>query len=50
MASAVTSFRPRRAPVNTTNANTLLAGSGLDWFFAKYAKDTLNNKPTDSLN
>jgi hypothetical protein len=36
--------------LNTTNANTLLAGSGLDWFFAKYAKDTLNNKPTDSLN
>jgi Ca2+-binding RTX toxin-like protein len=35
---------------NTTNANTLLAGSGLDWFWATYAKDQLNIKPTDSHN
>jgi Ca2+-binding RTX toxin-like protein len=35
---------------NTTNANTLLAGSGLDWFWATYAQDTLNRKPTDLLN
>jgi Ca2+-binding RTX toxin-like protein len=35
---------------NTTNANTLQAGSGLDWFWANYAKDSLNKKSTDLLN
>ena len=35
---------------NTTNANTLQAGSGLDWFWAEYAQDHLNNKPRDLLN
>jgi hypothetical protein len=35
---------------NSTNANALQAGSGLDWFFATYAQDTLNRQPTDLLN
>jgi Ca2+-binding RTX toxin-like protein len=35
---------------NSTNVNTLLAGSGLDWCWATYAKDKLNIKPTDSHN
>jgi hypothetical protein len=35
---------------NKTNANTLLAGKGLDWFWATYAKDKINNKPGDLLN
>jgi hypothetical protein len=35
---------------NSTSANTLLAGSALDWFFATDAQDTLNIKPTDSHN
>ncbi len=35
---------------NDTYANTLQAGSGLDWFWANFAKDKLNNKPTDLLN
>jgi Ca2+-binding RTX toxin-like protein len=34
---------------NTQSANTLEAGSGLDWFWASYAKDKLNNKSTDLL-
>jgi hypothetical protein len=35
---------------NTSHANTLLAGSGLDWFWETYAKDTTNRKATDLLN
>jgi hypothetical protein len=35
---------------NTTNGNTLHAGTGLDWFWATYAKDKINNKPGDLLN
>ena len=35
---------------NTSNANTLHAGSGLDWFWATYAHDNLNVKKTDLLN
>jgi hypothetical protein len=34
---------------NTRNTNTLLAGSGLDWFWATYANDKLNRKATDLL-
>jgi hypothetical protein len=35
---------------NTSHANTLLAGSGLDWFWETYAKDTTNRKASDLLN
>jgi hypothetical protein len=35
---------------NTNNANTMLAGSGLDWFWETYSKDTTNRKPGDLLN
>jgi uncharacterized protein (TIGR03118 family) len=35
---------------NTQNANTLHAGSGLDWFWAAYADDHTNRKSTDLLN
>ena len=35
---------------NTSHANRMTAGSGLDWFWAMYAKDTLNKKSGDLLN
>ena len=35
---------------NSTNANKLLAGSGLDWFWSVYPLDQLNNKLTDLRN
>ena len=35
---------------NTKNANTLQVGTGLDWFWATYAQDKLNQKSTDLLN
>jgi hypothetical protein len=35
---------------NTSHANTLHAGSGLDWFWETYSKDTTNRKPGDLLN
>jgi hypothetical protein len=35
---------------NTSHANTLIAGKGFDWFWATYAKDHTNRKPTDLLN
>jgi hypothetical protein len=35
---------------NTTNANTMLAGNGFDWFWASYARDMMNDKATDLLN
>ena len=35
---------------NTTNANTLTAGTGVDWFFYTYKKTTSNKKKTDFLN
>jgi hypothetical protein len=35
---------------NTSHANTLLAGSGLDWFWETYSKDTTNRKSGDLLN
>jgi Ca2+-binding RTX toxin-like protein len=35
---------------NANYANTLTAGSGVDWFFYTYAKTTSNKKRTDFLN
>ena len=35
---------------NRSHANKLTAGTGLDWFWATYAKDSINRKPTDLLN
>jgi Ca2+-binding RTX toxin-like protein len=35
---------------NTTNANTLKAGTGLDWFWYTDASDVTNRKVTDLLN
>jgi hypothetical protein len=35
---------------NTKYANTLLAGSGLDWFWYTYNADVTNRKPGDLLN
>ncbi len=35
---------------NTTNPNTISAGKGRDWFWATYAHDHTNRKPTDLLN
>jgi hypothetical protein len=35
---------------NSSHANTLTAGSGLDWFWETYAKDSTNRKATDLLN
>ena len=50
-ASNVTSIRSRLTVTdNTSHANRMTAGSGLDWFWATYAKDTLNKKSTDLLN
>jgi hypothetical protein len=50
-AANVASIRSRLAVTdNTSYANTLLAGSGLDWFWYTYAKDTTNRKATDLLN
>jgi Ca2+-binding RTX toxin-like protein len=49
--SNVASIRARlKVTDNTNNANTLLAGSGLDWFWENYSKDTTNPKPGDLLN
>ncbi len=35
---------------NSSHANRLWAGSGLDWFWATYAKDSIDRKATDLLN
>jgi Ca2+-binding RTX toxin-like protein len=35
---------------NTTNANTITAGTGFDWFWYIYGKDHTNRKATDLLN
>jgi hypothetical protein len=35
---------------NSRYANVLLVGRGLDWFWATYARDVTNRKPTDILN
>jgi hypothetical protein len=47
----VASIRSRlRVTFNTDDANKLLAGSGLDWFWATDAQDHMNIKPTDLRN
>jgi hypothetical protein len=47
----VASIRSRLAVTdNTSHANTLDAGSGLDWFWYTYALDSTNRKATDLLN
>ncbi len=49
--SNVASIRSRLSVTyNTTYANSLTAGSGLDWFWAVYAHDSLNKKHKDLLN
>ena len=51
LAANVASIRSRLAVTdNSSHANTLDAGSGLDWFWYTYAKDSTNRKPTDLLN
>jgi hypothetical protein len=35
---------------NSSHANSLWAGSELDWFWETYAKDTTNRKASDLLN
>jgi len=51
LAADVASIRSRLSVTyNTSNANTLDTGSGLDWFWYTYAKDKANRKPTDLLN
>jgi hypothetical protein len=35
---------------NSSHANTLQAGSGMDWFWETYAQDHTNRKVTDLLN
>jgi hypothetical protein len=51
LAANVASIRSRLAVTyNSDHANTLDAGSGLDWFWYTYAKDKANHKPTDLLN
>jgi Ca2+-binding RTX toxin-like protein len=50
-AANVASIRNRLAVTyNNSNANTLNAGTGLDWFWYTYAKDSTNRKATDLLN
>ena len=50
-ASDATDLRARlHVTYNTSNSNTLDAGSGLDWFWAVYAHDHTNRKTTDLLN
>jgi hypothetical protein len=47
----VVGIRSRLAVIyNPRYANTLDAGSGLDWFWYTYAKDSTNRKTTDLLN
>ena len=50
-AANVASIRQRLSVTyNTSNANTLKAGSGLDWFWETYAADHTNRKAIDLLN
>ena len=35
---------------NSSHANKLTAGKGLDWFWATYTKDSINRKAIDLLN
>ena len=47
----VASIRSRLAVTdNSSNANILVAGSGLDWFWETFGMDTTNRKGTDLLN
>jgi RTX calcium-binding nonapeptide repeat (4 copies) len=51
LSSNVASIRSRLAVTyNSSHANHMTAGSGLDWFWATYAEDTLNRKAGDLLN
>jgi len=51
LAADVASIRSRVVVTyNSSHANTMDAGSGLDWFWEKYAKDSTNRKSTDLLN
>jgi Ca2+-binding RTX toxin-like protein len=51
LAANVASIRSRLAVTyNSDHANTLHAGSGLDWFWYTYARDKTNRKPGDLLN
>jgi Ca2+-binding RTX toxin-like protein len=50
-AAAAASIRSELAVTyNTSHANTLRAGSGLDWFWETYSKDNTSRKPGDLLN
>jgi Ca2+-binding RTX toxin-like protein len=50
-ASNIASIRARLAVTdNTAYANALKAGSGLDWFWYTYGRDSSNRKLTDLLN
>ena len=45
LAANVAGIRSRLAVTdNTSHANTLLAGSSLDWFWYTYAQDTTSTK------
>lgn len=49
--AAAAGIRTRLAVTyNSSHANVLLAGNGLDWFWENYAKDVTNRKATDLLN
>jgi hypothetical protein len=49
--SNVASIRSRLSVTdNSSHANTIQAGKGLDWFWATYTKDKTNRKSTDLLN
>jgi hypothetical protein len=50
-AGNVSSIRSRLSVTdNTSHANHMNAGSGLDWFWATYVHDSLNRKTHDLLN
>ena len=49
--SSATSVNTRMKVVyNTSHPNVLKAGSGRDWWFFTYSKDSTNIKKTDRLN
>jgi hypothetical protein len=51
LAADIASIRARlHVMYNTRQANTLLAGSGLDWFWAIFPRDRINPKANDLLN
>jgi Ca2+-binding RTX toxin-like protein len=51
LAANVASIRSRLTVTdNSSHANTLDAGSGLDWFWYTFGRDRTNRKPTDLLN